>query len=363
MSLAAQAGTAAGAVAAVAAAVILWRNSIRHSGPVRIAYRWLTVAAVAWGAGFVAQQALFGPLGRAAAPLTFGDLLALIALPALAAGLLALAAAAEPAAIRPRDALMRLADGYVLAAALFIIGWIALFGPVYSRSGDGAGTFVLALLHPLADLAVLGLLLPYAVIAGLRGLMPYLALLAVAASDALAVGAKVQAASPGAWAQLTQIAAFCLLAATPLVSSGRVRLTPHLPARGASLIERHRRARETGGLTALTAALAAAAAALAIIVRTLAGGSAAGPVVAVTGSIAVLALAARMAGLLVRERAVAVSPARVRPPVPRAGRAHYRCRAGLRSGWHDQVRQPGRRGVRLHAGEAGRDGARRPDSS
>lgn len=308
MSLAAQAGIAAGAVAAVAAAVILWRNSIRHEGPVRIAYRWLTVAAVAWGAGFVAQQALFGPLGRAAAPLTFGDLLALIALPALAAGLLALAAAAaEPAVIRPRDALMRLADGYVLAAALFIIGWVTLFVPIYSRSGDGAGTFALALLHPLADLAVLGLLLPYAVIAGRRGLMPFLALFAVAASDALAVGAKVQAASPGAWAQLAQLAAFCLLGATPLISSGRVRLTPHLPARGASLIERHRRARETGALTALTAALAAAAAALAIIARALAGGSAAGPVVAVTGGIAVLALAARMAGLLVRDRAVAVT--------------------------------------------------------
>jgi diguanylate cyclase (GGDEF)-like protein/PAS domain S-box-containing protein len=307
MSLAVQAETAAGAVAAVAAAAILWRSSTRHEGSVRNSYRWLTMAAVAWGAGFVAQQALIGPLGGTAVPLTLGDLLSLFALPAMLAGLVALAASgAEPAAIRPREAAMRLADGYVLAAALFVIGWIALFGSIYRSSGDGAGTFGLALLHPLADLAVLGVVLPYVAIAGRRGLAPFLALLAVAVSDALAVGAKVDAASPGAWAQLMQLAAFCLLGATPLINSGRLRLPEHRPVPGVSLLERHRQARETG-LTALVAALAAAAAALVIISSALAGGSAAGPAVAVTGCIAVLALAARITGLLVRERAVAVT--------------------------------------------------------
>jgi diguanylate cyclase (GGDEF)-like protein/PAS domain S-box-containing protein len=306
MSLAVQAETAAGVVAAVAAATILWRNSTRHEGSVRNAYRWLTMAAVAWGAGFVAQQALIGPLGGTAVPLTLGDPVSLLALPAMVAGLMALAApGAEPAVIRPREAAMRLADGYVLAAALFIIGWVALFGSIYRSSGDGAGTFALALIHPLADLAVLGVVLPYAAIAGRRGVTPFLALLAVAVSDALAVGAKVDAASPGAWAQLVLLAAFCLLGATPLINSGRMRLPAHRPVPGVSLLERHRQARETGGLTALVAALAAAAAALVIIPWALAGRSAAGPAVAVTGCIAVLALAARIAGLLVRERAVA----------------------------------------------------------
>jgi len=303
-----QAETAVGATVAVAAAAILWRNSIRNEGSVRHAYRWLTVAAVAWGAGFVAQQVLIGPLGGTAVPLTFGDLLSLVALPAMAAALLALAAAgAQPAVGRAHGASMRMADGYVLAAALFIIGWVTLFGSIYHRSGDGAGTFALALLHPLADLAVLGVLLPYAVIAGRRGLTPYLALFAVAVSDALAVGAKVDAASPGAWAQVMQLVAFCLLGATPMINSGRLRLTPHLPLRGVSLLERHRQARETGRLTGLVAALAAAVAAAVIISWTLAGGSAAAPAVAVTGCVAVLALAARIAGLQLRDRAVAVT--------------------------------------------------------
>jgi hypothetical protein len=192
----------------------------------RLAYRWFSVVAVAWGAGLVAQQALIGPLGGAAVPLTFGDLLSLLALPAMVAGFAGLAAAARgpgaghgPGAVReagagrstavllPRDALARLADGYILAASLFIIGWIALFGSIYHRSGDGTGTFVLALLHPLADLAVLGVVLQYAVRAGRRGIAPFLALLAVTVSDALSVGAKVNAASPGIWAQLMQLAA------------------------------------------------------------------------------------------------------------------------------------------------------------
>lgn len=308
MSPAVQAETAAGAVVAVAAAAILWRSSTRHEGPVRRAYRWLAVATVALGAGFVAQQALIGPLGGTAVPLTFGDLLSLFALPAMVAALVAMAAAgAEAAVVRPRDAAMRLADGYVLAAALFIIGWVALFGSVYRRSGDGAGTFTLALLHPLADLVVLGVILPYVAIAGRRGLTPFAAVFAVAVSDALAVGAKVDAAIPGAWAQLVQLAAFCLLGATPLINSGRVRLPAHRPVPGVSLLERHRQAREPGGRTALAAALAAAAAALVTILWVLAGRSAAEPAVVLTGSIAVLALAVRTAGLLVRDRAVAVT--------------------------------------------------------
>ena len=91
----------------------------------------------------------------------------------------------------------RLADGYVLAAALFVIGWVTLFGSIYQESGERAGAFALALAHPLADLAVLGMVLPSAVIAGQPGLAPFLALAAVAVSDALAVGAKIDAASPG----------------------------------------------------------------------------------------------------------------------------------------------------------------------
>jgi diguanylate cyclase (GGDEF)-like protein/PAS domain S-box-containing protein len=360
MSLAVQSETAAGALAAAAAAAVLWRGSARQAGAARVAYRWFAAVAAAWGAGFVAQQALIGPLGGAAVPLTFGDLLSLLALPAMVAGFAALAAAArqqdgsrypdgasgqaagaepagrasggEPAggraeagasgapagegqatsrvsaaALLPRDAVARLADGYILAAALFIVGWITLFGSIYHRSGDGAGTFVLALLHPLADLAVLGVALQYAVRAGRRAVMPFLALLAVTVSDALSVGAKVNAASPGGWAQVAQLAAFCLLGSALLAGTGLALLPGRAPVRSMTRLARRGQARQPGDLVTQLAALAAAAAAVVVIARAVAGGSVAEPAVAVIGGISVLALAARIAGLLVSDRAASVT--------------------------------------------------------
>ena len=311
MSPAVLAEAAVAAVAATATAATLWQYSTSHEASVRKACRWFAAATVAWGTGLITQLALSGPLGGTAVPLNLGDLLSLLALPAMAAGLVAMAASREPAAPRPRDALARLADGYVLAAALFIMGWVTQFGSIYHRSGDGAGTFALVLIHPLADLVVLGIVLPYAVVAGRRGLAPFLALAAVAVSDTLAVGARVAAAGPGGWTQVTQLAAFCLLAAGPLVGAGRVRFPSgpaRGPARGVTLLAYRRQAQEAvGGVTTRVAALAAAATALVIIVWALAGGSAAEPAVAITGGIAVLALAVRIAGLLIRDRAAAVT--------------------------------------------------------
>ena len=200
----------------------------------------------------------------------------------------------------------RLADGYVLAAALFVIGWVTLFGSIYQESGERAGAFALALAHPLADLAVLGMVLPSAVIAGQPGLAPFLALAAVAVSDALAVGAKIDAASPGLWAQLLLLSAFGLLAAVPLINSRLARPPPHRPMAGARPLGRHRQAGDAG-MTALVATLAAATAAVVIISWALAGGSAIEPAVALAGGLAVLALAARTTGLIVREKAVTVT--------------------------------------------------------
>ena len=75
----------------------------------------------------------------------------------------------------------------MLAAGLFVVGWVTLFGSAYHRSGDAAGGFALVLIHPLVDLAALGITLPFAIAAGRRGLAPYLALCAMTLSDALAV--------------------------------------------------------------------------------------------------------------------------------------------------------------------------------
>ena len=121
------------------------------------------------------------------------------------------------------------------------------------------------------------------------------------------VEAKVDAASPGIWAQLMQLAAFGLLAVAPLINSRLAWLPPYRPKCGADLLTRHRQATDAGGPTALVAALAVATAALVIIGWALAGGSAIEPAVALAGGVAVLALAARTTGLLVREKVVAVT--------------------------------------------------------
>ena len=63
---------------------------------------------------------------------------------------------------------------------------------------------------------MLGGLLPLAVAAGRRGVAPLVALLAVTASDTLAVGARVSNGHPGAAAQLLLIAGFCVLGCAPV---------------------------------------------------------------------------------------------------------------------------------------------------
>src|ERR1700728_5064632 len=74
-----------GPLVAAAAAAGLWRGSLRHEPPVRNAYRWFAVAALLWGAGFVAQEATAASVGGTS--LTFADLLSLLALPAIGIGL------------------------------------------------------------------------------------------------------------------------------------------------------------------------------------------------------------------------------------------------------------------------------------
>ena len=184
MSLTSQVGTAAGILAAAGAAVSLWLGSERFTGPYRRAYRWFAVAAVLWGAGVIAAQKLAVPVGAAAVPLSFGDLPSLLALPVMAAGFARLAAAGSreagliplPAGVRAQgNAATRVADGYILASALFLIAWVTLFRIVFLRAGAGVPTFAGELVHPLADLILLGACLPLAAVAGRRGAIPYLA--------------------------------------------------------------------------------------------------------------------------------------------------------------------------------------------
>jgi hypothetical protein len=223
MSLAPLAATAAVLLAALGAAVSLWRGAARQPWPDLRAYRWLTVAA-----GLICASVIIGqevpPAPGTASMLSFTDLPELLLLPVMAAGLAGLASTAgralpeAPAQRRPRRGLAHaggyLTDGYVLAAALFLIGWVTLFGAVFARSGTGM-SFAAALVHPLVDLMVLWVTLPLVQTAGRRAVAPCLALVAITAGDSLAVSARIDGTRPGTAALAAQLVALVLLGLTP----------------------------------------------------------------------------------------------------------------------------------------------------
>ena len=299
MSLAAQAATTVVALVAAVTAVSLWRGANRHAGSVRRAYRFFALAALLWGAGAIGQQVLASASAGATFPFTGADLPGLLALPALVTGLVSLGsrreAARHPLAQRHRarigTAVARCADGYVVASALFIIGWITVLSAGYVHSGDDPGTFAAELVHPLADLLVLGGVLPLAVAAGRRGVAPVLALLAVTASDMLAVGAKVSNGHPGAASQLLLIAGFLVLGCAPWMG-GSWRAGPG---------DAGQFTRAGAHAATALAGVTAAAAALVLIGWVLAGSPAPEPVLALVTGTALLALTARVLILVHRD--------------------------------------------------------------
>ena len=282
----------AGFVAAACGVASLWRGAGRQGGPVRRAYRWFALAAVLAFANLLILQAASLP-STGATMLSFADLPALLLPLVMAAGLARLASARQPVAPeppRPRQGpatgLAQLADGYVLASAVFLICWAALFGQVFTGSGESPGTFAAELVHPLADLVVLAATLGVATAAGGRGVPPYLALACFTVSDSLAVGARVSGDHPGAGAVAAGLAGLALLALTPV--------SWRLESPGARWVGGQR------GVSTAVAAAVAVAAALLVTVQALAGAHLSEPVVfAVLGS-TVVALAVRVVGLVRR---------------------------------------------------------------
>lgn len=120
------------------------------------ALRLLGFAALAWCAGaFV--YAVTGLLSvNTALSLSFGDLFALFALPLFVMGFIRFAPLPQGA----RPVLRHVTDSYVCAAALFSVVWLLLFAPLYQELGEGTGFLALALVYPVADIAVLCLLAP-----------------------------------------------------------------------------------------------------------------------------------------------------------------------------------------------------------
>ncbi len=303
--------TVLGMLAWCAAAVSLWLGARRYDSGLARGYRWLAAGAALYCVGLVVQGILGGTLNPAPG-LSFTDLLPLLALAAVAAGTAVLTMAERDGGNSPHrpqpgrtarpdgpaenqqaaegaagSVLPGLADGYVMAVALLVIGWTTLFSAEFHRSGERPGTFLLAMIHPLAGLAVLGALLPMVTASWRRVMLPYLSLLAIALGDALAVGQRVLGGHLGVAALLMPVVAALLLGAAPW------RVTEVF---GASWT---RRTTSSAAATVI-AGLAASVATLVVIGNGLAGAPAAGVALVVAGGAGVLVLAARVF-MLVRE--------------------------------------------------------------
>jgi diguanylate cyclase (GGDEF)-like protein len=230
-----------GLLASCAAAVSLLVGASRQEGATARGYRWLAGTAVFWFAGLLADQLFAGSFGGSG-PLSLADVAPLLAMGPLVVGVFALASeppqggwrdgAETPITAEDADSrsiLSALADGYVMAIALLVIGWVTLFGTDYRHSGEVAGTFLQGLVHPLVDAAVLGMLLPALTVAWRRVGLPYLALLAIGVGDALGVSSRLASGHSSTAQQVSQVVAFVLLGLTPWVSQARVPEMRRLP--------------------------------------------------------------------------------------------------------------------------------------
>jgi PAS domain S-box-containing protein len=296
MNAAVLAGAVAGFLLALGAVASLWRGSLGQAGAARSACWWFAAAAVVSCANLIVGQAAAFPAGSTAMDLSFADLPGFLLLPVMAVGLNRLAASAPGPVAEPlpprrsRRGLMtlgaHLVDGYLLASALFVAGWVIVFGPVFTTYGGGAGTFAAELVHPVAGLVFLGIMLAAAGAAGRRGLLPYLALAAMTGGDSLAVAARITGSPPGVAALIAQLAALGLLALAPW-TWGR------WPAG-------LRRAGGAPWMTTGAAAVAAAAAAVLAIGQAAALGRLPEPVVLLVLGVALVALGARVVALVKR---------------------------------------------------------------
>ncbi|TYK48518.1 putative bifunctional diguanylate cyclase/phosphodiesterase [Actinomadura decatromicini] len=308
--------------AAVAAAVSLLLSARRPAGPPadaapgglwRASWRWYGIAAAAWFAGALgsALSSAGDPGGRSALSLSVPDLFYLVALTSLVVGLVV------PIRL-PRDAgawLRYAADTYVCACALFVLGWVALFGRLYHQSGESPSEFLLELLYPLIDIVFICGALPF-VLGAARGRrrlawMGYGALTAVAGADIVTTFVRLDggraADDPS---DILRLAGLLLLLLVPWTGPAPEPDLPvdDIPADIAVDIAAadgepdaadpagERRGRMIG--PGLAPAAVAAAAGLFIAGHSITGENGLEPGVSITAGSAALVLIARLAGLL-----------------------------------------------------------------
>jgi diguanylate cyclase (GGDEF)-like protein len=303
-------------LAALGATVGLWAGAGLHVGPVARGYRWLGGAALFWFAGLIVAQVLGGPLSTSPG---LADVAPLLALASAAIGVMVLAEGEKKS--DSGSVLPGLADGYVMAVALLVIGWVFAFGSEFHNSGEHPHTFLLNLLHPLADLAVLGALLPVLTAAWRRVLVPYVALLVLAGADSLGVGARISSGHQGVLEQLAMVVAACLLGLAPWLETiaahfGLVLWRSQADGRPADdgpaaddglagLLGVTRSPVTSSGAATIIASVAAVIAAFVIVVKGLANAPASGLALVIAGGAAVLVMAIRIL-MLVRENGLSI---------------------------------------------------------
>jgi diguanylate cyclase (GGDEF)-like protein/PAS domain S-box-containing protein len=299
-------------IIATAGTVIgLFAGARRHDGTVARGYRWLGIAALFWFGGLVIDHVLAGSVNSG--PLSLADVAPLLALATAAAGVMVLAEdekRSDTGAVLPG-----LADGYVMAVSLLVIGWVVAFGGEFHKADGRATTFLQYLLLPLADLAVLGVLLPVLTIAWRRLLIPYLGLLTLTFADSLGVGAKLSGNRQGVLEQLAVIGVACLFGLAPWAGAVAARLdlaswvdqrqTKSADGGLASILGVRRSPITNAGAATIIAAVTVVIAALVVIVNGLASAPASGLALVIAGGAAVLVVAVRIL-MLVRENGVAM---------------------------------------------------------
>jgi len=299
-------------LATAGAVVGLLVGARRHTGAVARGYRWLGAAAVFWFAGLIISQVLAGS-GSSGEPLSLADVAPLLGLATAACGVMVLAE--DEKRNDTGSVLPGLADGYVMAVALLVIGWVVAFGGEFHHLNERPGTFLEDLLHPLADLAVLGALLPVLTVAWRRVAVPYIGLMALTFADSLGVGAKISSNHQGILEQLAMIAAACLFGLAPWVGliAARLDLASWVGQRQTksadgglpSLFGVRRSPVTSAGAATIIAAVTVVIAALVVIINGLASAPASGLALVIAGGAAVLVVAVRIL-MLVRENGVAM---------------------------------------------------------
>ncbi|HEU5155616.1 MAG TPA: bifunctional diguanylate cyclase/phosphodiesterase [Streptosporangiaceae bacterium] len=181
-------------------------------------WRWFALAAACWSAG-TAADAVPNVLSRTGVSLSLADLFLLAAVVALATGFVVPVRLTRSA----RTWLRYAADTFVCAAALFVSGWVILFGGLYDLSGESAADFVLELMYPIIDAVLVCAVLPFVLGTGRvvrrSAVVAYAALVAVAVADVLTTVARLKGgAAPDEPGDLARFIGLLLLGTAPWVT-------------------------------------------------------------------------------------------------------------------------------------------------